>query len=124
MKKALIKNIIIIGSLTVLSSCATMFGDSNDQLTIRSDHKDAKISVNGNQVGTGQASYTLPRGDDALITASKKGCTDATVPTGKKIVGAAFLDILFWPGFIVDAATGKIQKANPTVYTVNPSCDK
>jgi hypothetical protein len=118
-----IKNLCALGLILSLSSCATMFGDSNDQINVRSDYKDAKLSINGNPVGKGQASYTLPRGDDALITASKKGCSDTTVPTSKKIVGAAFLNILFWPGFVVDAATGKLQKADPKDYKVNPMCN-
>jgi hypothetical protein len=73
-------------------------------------------------VGKGSAQYVLPRGKEATITASKAGCDDRSIQTEKRIVGATWLNIFFWPGFIVDVATGAIQKADPTTYTVSPQC--
>lgn len=108
--------------IIALSGCATIFGDDNDQITIHSNDPDAALLVNGNQVGYGRATYTLSRDKSAILTASKPGCNDAVMPTGRTIVGATFLNILFPIGFLVDLATGKIERADPTDYNLTPHC--
>lgn len=118
MKKSLIFMLLFISS-----GCATIFGDSKDILNIRSVDPQARILVNGNEVGRGSASYALSRGRDATITASKKGCSERSVQTERKLVGATFLNIFFWPGFIIDVASGSMFKTSPTDYTVTPACD-
>jgi len=110
--------------ITLTSGCAAIFGDKSDQITIHSGDPAAKISVNGNQIGTGSAVYSVPAGKMANITASKPGCFDTTIQTDQSIRGATWLDILFWPGFIVDAATGDMHKTDPTDYVVTPNCNK
>jgi hypothetical protein len=109
--------------LVLLTGCASMFSGSSDQITIHSNDPAAKIQVNGNNVGTGSVVYSLPRGQTALITASKPGCDARSISTGQAIAGPTWLNIFFWPGFIVDAATGDMHKANPTDYTITPDCD-
>jgi hypothetical protein len=109
-------------ALFAMSGCATIFGDSKDVITINSNDPSAKISINGNVVGKGSAQYALTRGREATITASKPGCDDRSVQSEKRIVGATWLNVFFWPGFIVDIATGSYQKTDPTFYTVTPYC--
>ena len=116
------KKLLFLLPLLALPACATLFGDSSDSVTIRSNDPTAKLMINGNQVGIGSAVYSLPRGKNATITASKTGCSDMTVSTDKSFVNTGWLNILFWPGFIVDAATGKMFEADPKNYTVNPNC--
>ena len=113
---------ISIGTILPLSGCASIFGSSSDQITIQSNEPGAKIQVNGNEVGQGSAVYSLPRGNSAIVTASKKGCEPRSVPTGQSIDGVTWLDIFFFPAFLVDAATGKMHEADPTHYTVSPAC--
>lgn len=115
------KHLIACVALLALSACATLFGDDNDKIAIHSN-QGASILVNGNQVGTGSTVYSLPRDKKAIITAKKQGCSDMSVPTEQSIVGATFWNILFWPGFIVDAITGKMFKTDPTDYTVMANC--
>lgn len=118
----MLRQILPLATLMLLTSCASMFGNDSDQLTIHSNDPNAKIMVDGNVVGTGSTTYTLPRGKTAVIKASKEGCQDRSVTTGRSIVGATWFNILFWPGFIVDAVTGDMHKANPTNYSVTPIC--
>lgn len=113
--------VMLVGVLC-LTGCASMFGDSNDLITVTSNEPEATILLNGNEIGTGKAQYTLPRGDAALITAKKEGCGERSTQTSRKIVGATWLNILFPIGFLVDAATGKMHKTEPTSYTVTPAC--
>lgn len=114
--------LLIIITAFLLTGCASMFADSSDKLLIRSNDPSAKLFVNGNQVGTGSAVYSLSRGKTAIITASKAGCSDRSVSTEQSVAGATWFNLLFWPGFIVDAATGAIHKTDPVDYIVSPSC--
>lgn len=79
--------------------------------------------VDGQYAGTGSAQYPVPRGKTVTITAQRAGCSPQIVQTDKSVTGLTWLNIFFWPGFIVDAATGSIQKAEPLVYTVTPVCN-
>lgn len=116
MKKAL----ILIPLL--LTGCATVFGPSKDTISINSPDSATKILVDGEYAGTGNVRYPVPRGKTVTITALKAGCAPQVVMTDKSMTGLAWLNIFFWPGFIVDAVTGSIQKADPTTYTVDPVC--
>ena len=107
-----------------LSSCATIFSDKSDKITIHSKDPEARILVNGNEIGKGNAVYSLAKDKTAIITASKKGCSDMSVPTEQSINGVTFINLIFWPGYLIDAATGKIHKADPAEYTVTPNCEK
>jgi hypothetical protein len=117
------KTLAILMLLTT-TACATIFSGGPDQINIHSNDPDAKILVNGNEIGKGSAVYSLPKGQTAIITASEKGCDDRSEPTGQSINGVTFINLIFWPFYLVDAATGDIHKADPTNYTVTPNCDK
>jgi hypothetical protein len=108
--------------LLLTTACATVFGGKSDNINIHSNEPSAKISVNGNQIGTGSAVYSLSRDRTAIITASKKGCSDMSVPTDRAINGLTFLNLIFWPGYLIDAATGSLHKAATLDYTVTPNC--
>lgn len=111
-------------ALILLSGCVSMFGDSNDKITVRSNDPDAEILVNGNDVGRGSVIYPLPRGKTVVLTATKKGCADRSLPTDHSIDGLYWVNIFVWPGAIVDLATGAMYKADPTDYVVTPDCRK
>jgi hypothetical protein len=120
-----ITNLIgILLSLAMLSSCATIFGDNSDKITIHSKYPDAAILVNGNQVGTGSAVYDLPRGKTAVLTATKSGCSDISMSTDQTLAGITFVNLIFWPGYLIDAASGAIHKAGTLDYMLTPKCNK
>jgi hypothetical protein len=119
-----IKLATMILCLTFLSGCATLFGHKSDNLTIHSDDPNAKILVNGTEIGKGSATYDLPRDKTAVITAHKKGCTDTSVTTGQEVNNTTFLNLLCAWCYLIDFASGDIHEAAPTNYTVTPSCDR
>lgn len=115
--------VVLAGISTVsLTGCASMFGRSSDLVTIRSTDPEATILVNGNAIGTGTAQYKVKRGKDVTLTVSKTGCQERSVQTDTSLVGWTWLNIFFWPGFIVDAATGDMRRTDPTEYTLTPAC--
>ncbi len=120
MKKAL--SVVLCFGMLGSTGCGTLFGRSQDVVTIHSRDPEAAILVNGNEIGKGSATWPVKRGKNAIITASKKGCSDRTVVTEDSIAGAAYFNLLCLLCWIVDAATGKIRKTDPTDYTVTPAC--
>lgn len=119
MKKAVLALCILIS----LSGCATLFGKKADTLTIHSKYPDAILLVDGNEIGKGSATYSLPRDKTVIISAHKRGCQDTSMPTGQELNNTTFVNLLFWPGYLIDAASGSIHEASSTDYTVNPSCN-
>ncbi|MDR3432293.1 MAG: hypothetical protein P4L95_10415 [Rouxiella aceris] len=122
--KKMTSTLLTLSIVMSLSGCSTLFGSAQDGISIRSQDPDAKILVNGNYVGKGNAYYALAKGKTATITAEKSGCSSQSVETTKKVSGLTWLNLFFWPGFIVDAATGSIQQASPTNYSVTPVCQR
>lgn len=106
-----------------LSACATLFGNKSDNITVHSQNN-ARILVDGNEIGRGTALFSLPREKTAVITVKKAGCSDMSLTTEQSVNNTTFLNIFFWPGFIVDAVTGKINEADPTSYMLNPNCSR
>ena len=114
--------VILFGVVLLLSGCASVFGGNKDDVSIHSDDPAAKILVNGNSIGTGDAIYQLPRGQTAIVTASKSGCEDRSISTQRDIDWHTWLDVVFWPTLVFDLATGNYHEASPTNYTVTPQC--
>ena len=112
----------MLSSLTLVCGCATLFGKKDDVLTIHSKYDNAHFLVDGNEIGMGHATYKLERGKTVIITAHKKGCNDVSMPTSEKLNDTTFVNLLFWPGYLVDAASGSIHQASTTDYIVNPLC--
>jgi hypothetical protein len=122
------KRAIAIVTLAAQSmGCATMFHGSTDQISIHSNEPDAKIYLDGNEIGTGNAVYAVPKKGNHIIRVSKQGCTDVITPIKYSFDGISLLGILIDLGLIsmliVDgAATGAISKADQTSYILTPSC--
>jgi|SRR6516164_4396957 hypothetical protein len=119
-----IKTLAMFLGLMSLSGCATIFGAKSDKITIHSKYPDAVFTINGNEIGRGNVVYDLERGKTVIITASKKGCSDVSMPTGEKLNNTTFVNLIFWPGYLIDAASGSIHEVSSTDYTVNPNCNK
>lgn len=117
-----IMSALLCASMFGNAGCATIFGRSKDVVTINSKDPAAEISVNGNPIGKGSATYPVKRGKQITITASKKGCSDRSVVSEQSIAGVAYINLLCILCWVVDAATGKLHKTDPTEYMVTPAC--
>jgi hypothetical protein len=53
------------------------------------------------------------------VTVRKPGYQDQTVMVNSKFQPVALLDVLFWPGFIVDGATGSLVKIDPATSNIH-----
>ena len=119
MKEKLISISLILTSALCFSSCATIFTSSHQDVVFAGE-SDATIYDGSRKLGKldadGVATIKLRKGLNSKHLYIKKDGYERTyvsvVPTFNLV---SLLNILFWPGFIVDVATGKICKYDDEV---------
>ena len=83
------------------SGCATVLSSSTDTLRVDSKPQGITVKVDGQTLTT-----------PAAIELSVKMDHEVIFPNGEKVMvkrvldGTTFLNVFFWPGFIVDGVTG------------------
>jgi hypothetical protein len=106
----------VIATCLLLNGCATMFGTANRTVNVSSDPSGAQVSLNGQPIGVTPTQVQLASVQGNYIQIQKPGYQAVNTPIATSFQGVGWLNILFWPGFIVDAATGDMMKiTNPTI---------
>lgn len=93
-----------------LTACSTMFGDNNRQIHIQAP-KGATVSVNKVALAEKTPTTTVVSNmwKPTVITVKKPGCPTKTVTIQPEFQPIGLLNILVFPGFIVDAVTGDMM---------------
>lgn len=110
--------IVVCTFCLALSGCASMFGNKNRTLNVSSAPVGAKVYLNGREVGKTPTEVAVgnPTTNSYLVRVEKKGYAPITKAVETSFQGAGFLNILFWPGFIIDAVTGDMRRiTNPNM---------
>jgi hypothetical protein len=120
----------LVSAITLISGCATVLSGSTQTISVKIiDDKqelvtDAKCSITdgiGNTfllVGN-PATVNISRGHGAVVVNCKKpGYRQMNMAVGDDFNALTVVNVLFWPGFIVDVATGAYKKY-PSHYMVN-----
>ena len=68
--------------------------------------------------GSVPASFSVPRKNEYQINISLDGYETRTLAMTKGTNGWIWVNLLFWPGFIVDFLTGAAYKLEPTLVNV------
>lgn len=103
--------------------CATIFTyDSQNRITFDSTPEGAHIKVGPYECNT-PCALAIPKNQNYIIEATYNEQKKIT-PLTKKIAASTFFNIIFWPGFLVDAITGNIKKYDPDYYTFTFSTPK
>lgn len=95
--------------------CCSLFTSSPQTLSINSKPEGAKVQI-GQYEGVTPYQLSMPRGKDYVIQATYQGKTK-TQTLERKVEPVFWINILFWPGLIVDVVTGDMFKYDPTTYT-------
>lgn len=66
-------------------------GNSRDSVNIQTDHKDAKIYVDGKFVGEGSGMVSLTKRGDHTIRVVKDGCREGMAQTTRPVDPVSFL---------------------------------
>lgn len=113
MSKSVVCVLLAVSLLT--QGCCSIFTSGPQTVSVNSVPEGAKVQI-GPYKGTTPYSVSLPRGNDHVITATLDGKTQ-TQALQKNIEPLYWVNILFWPGLIIDLATGKMFKYEPTEYS-------
>ena len=120
MKQLLSKLITISVVAFSISGCASMFGDNTRSITVKSQPSGANVYVDGVRYGTTPTVISLPNflWNNPSLVVKKDGYEDTGVMINTKFQNVGLLNVFFWPGFIIDAATGNMIKIDPNKLNV------
>jgi len=104
----------LLAALLLTQGCCSVFTSEPQVISVDSEPKDADVRI-GPHVGKTPYTVTIPRGRSYVIKASYGGATQ-TKTLDRTIEPLYFLNILLWPGLIVDLATGNMYRYEPTTY--------
>ena len=110
---------ILCGVVVITSGCASIFTGTSDPITFESQPDGAKVQINGMRVGRTPVTALVKRSLSApQVKISLDGYEPQNIMIQNSFNSIAILDIFFWPGFIIDAATGSIMKYSILNYHV------
>ncbi len=112
MKKTVLT--FLLCAFVFVTGCATVLTQDTQNITVTSDPPGADVQIGPYKCVT-PCVLQIPKGKNYAIDV-KYGEQKQSVPLTKGVAGTTLINILFWPGFIVDAITGNVQKYNPTEY--------
>lgn len=106
----------------LLTSCATVFSGTTQTINVKAVYegtseiaKNAKCIVTDGQGVqyhvSNPGSVSVAKGTGSLqVQCSEPGYKQGRVGYGQNFNAISFVNVLFWPGFIVDAVTGSMHK--------------
>lgn len=115
--RALLSYIIIL----TLTGCATIAGNNTRSIAVNSTPSGAEIYVDNQLYGVTPAVITLSTYiyGGKTLTLKKPGYVDQNRVINAQFQPIAILDILFWPSFFIDAASGSLVKIDPAALNIN-----
>lgn len=111
------RSVVIVLMLMAMlfgQGCCTLFTGHPETVTVNSQPAGAKVEM-GPYTGATPYSVTIPRGKEYVIKATYEGQSQ-TESLNRTVQPLYFLNILFWPGLIIDLATGKMWTYDPETY--------
>lgn len=88
------------------ASCGTIFNGTRETIFVDSNPQGATVTADGVRLGVTPCSVQLERDQTYVLLIQANGYDNQTVLLSRKLSAWILLDILFWPGFIVDFITG------------------
>lgn len=121
---------VMLGAL-ILSGCATIFSGTSQTINVKViDASNQQLLSNvsctvsdGNGIThsiiTNPAAISVSKGNGAIrIDCKKAGYKQLNMAVGDSFNALTVVNVLFWPGFIVDAVSGAYKKY-PSHYQIN-----
>src|SRR4051812_2213747 len=103
-------NKLLVILVMALSGCATLFASKTTQLPVATNPPGAIVYINGAPVGQTPTIVELEGKRPANIQIYMPGFQPVQIWRAKSFTGWFWVNILFWPGFIVDLATGSYER--------------
>jgi hypothetical protein len=112
----------IATSALLLSSCASVFQGTNEQIMVTSDTPNAKVSLNGSYAGSAPFSMNVKRSDLVNVSVSAPGYQTAVISDPTHVEwGYVIVDAILtgWIGIGVDFISGAIFTHDQPVVTAH-----
>ena len=112
------KILLFVLPAMMLSSCCTLFTPSKQAITFNGENG-IKIYDDGMKIAEIKDNNTTSvrikkELSSKYLIAKKEGYRPTPLKLDTKFDAVAVINILFWPGFVVDAATGQMCKWDTT----------
>ena len=110
-----IRTLVAAASLLATTACATIMQGSQQGVSVNSNPAGARISVNGQQMGTTPAVVRLARSNAHTVRLELDGYAPYEMQLQKKMSGWVWGNIVFGGivGVIVDGSTGAMYRLSP-----------
>jgi len=112
MKKSIL--CIALAILIFTQGCCSIFTGGPQTVSVDSKPQGAKVKI-GPYDGTTPYKVSIPRGKNYTIQVEYDGQREV-VNLEKNIEPVYWVNILIWPGLIIDVATGAMFRYDPTEY--------
>ncbi len=105
----------------LIPGCATLFTGTSDEITFETEPAGARVFVDGIDYGVTPATMDITRSGigDREIMLRLDGYEPYTFKLNKEFNAVSVINIFFWPGFIVDVATGAVTRYRPLGYIID-----
>ncbi len=103
--------------VSILPGCATILAGTSQGISFVSDPPGAQVTV-GPHSGKTPVTLMLPKGKDYPV-AVELGDKKKTFALTRVFDRSGLLNILIFPGFLVDAVTGAITKYEPDTFSID-----
>ena len=112
------KILLFVLPAMLLSSCCTLFTPSKQAITFNGENG-IKIYDDGVKIAeikdnNSTSVFIKKELSSKYLIAKKEGYRPTPLKLDTKFNSVAVINILFWPGFVVDAATGQMCKWDTT----------
>ena len=116
------KILLFVLPVMLLSSCCTLFTPSKQTITFNGENG-IKIYDDGVKIAEIKDNNTTSvrikkELSSKYLIAKKEGYRPTPLKLDTKFDAVAVINILFWPGFVVDAATGQMCKWDNTYIDI------
>ena len=114
----IILGIYLLLTTFLVSSCATLYGQNNREVTVHSEPPGAKLYMNGVEYGKTPASIILPSVgyNSQKLTLKKPGYQDKDVFVETEFQNVGYWNLIVFPAFLIDLGTGYMYKIKPGYY--------
>ena len=108
------KKLILLMTILMMTSCATIFTGTSEMITINSNVDDATVKFDGMKMGKTPLNYKVKKSFKGIVTVEAEGYEEERFQLQKSFNAISLLNLLTGPfflaGAIIDLATGSINK--------------
>lgn len=110
--------------MIAMTSCMSVFTSAKQTITVTGEPGarlyDGTSNVKLGEIGDdGTATFKIRKKlSDKTMIAKKEGFKSTPFVIESSFNPKSLWNILFWPGFLIDLGTGKINKYDPTIYNI------